>query len=38
MLCSVLDDAINKSYVLTNEPSFYKACLIIIYKFWNYGL
>ena len=29
MLCSILDDAIY------NEPPFHKACLIIIYQFWE---
>ena len=37
MLCSILDDAIYKSNIFPNEPPFHKACLIIIYQFWENG-
>ena len=37
MLCSILDDAIYKSNIFPNEPLFRKACLIIIYQFWENG-
>ena len=36
-LCSILDDAIYKSNIFPNEPPFHKACLIIIYQFWENG-
>ena len=37
MLCSILDDTIYKSNIFPNEPPFQKACLIIIYQFWENG-